>query len=93
MAAVMCGQKEEKKKKPKMVDSINDLPTLTQLKKLYLDNNGEILHEGTMGSMDQIETLQLRFTALASLPNDFFNMSNIKRLSLKWTTSFINFKI
>jgi disease resistance protein RPS2 len=68
---------------PKMVASINDLRTLTQLKKLHLDNNGEILCEGTMGSMVQIETLQLRFTALANLPNDFFNMSKIKRLSLK----------
>jgi hypothetical protein len=28
---------------------INDLHTLTQLKKLYLDNNGEIISEGTMG--------------------------------------------
>jgi Leucine-rich repeat (LRR) protein len=70
------------KKCTKMVASINDLHTLTQLKKLYVDNNGEIIREGTMGSMDHIETLQLRFTALANLPNDFYDMSEIKRLSL-----------
>jgi hypothetical protein len=36
-----------------------------------------------MGSMDKIEKIQLRFTGLANLPNDFINMSEIKRFSLK----------
>ena len=44
--------KLEPKKRFKKVASIHNLGSLTHLKKLYLQNNGQTLQEGTFGNMD-----------------------------------------
>lgn len=64
--------------------SINDLRSLTQLKTLRLSNNGaEAISEETLGSMLQMETLELEDTMMISLPRDMVNMSKLQRLRLK----------
>jgi disease resistance protein RPS2 len=62
--------------------SINDLGCLTQLKRLRLDNEAETISEGTLGSMVQMDTLELFDRTMTSLPTDMMNMSKLKRLRL-----------
>jgi len=63
--------------------SITNLSTLTQLKVLRVQNNGETISGGTFGSMLQMETLRLRLTLMTDLPDDIFNMSKLRRFTLK----------
>ncbi|GLJ28457.1 hypothetical protein SUGI_0559840 [Cryptomeria japonica] len=62
--------------------SINDLCTLNQLKRLGLKNNGERIREGTLGTMNQMESLHLSLTDMESLPHDMTAMSKLRKLCL-----------
>ncbi|XP_057832574.2 probable disease resistance protein At1g61300 [Cryptomeria japonica] len=62
--------------------SLNDLGTLNQLKRLGLTNNGEIIREGTLGSMKQIEALLLDLTDMEKLPSDMNAISKLRKLWL-----------
>ena len=73
-----CARKQSRKK----VALINDLQSLRQLKKLHIDYSGEIIGEGTLGSMEQIETLHLKCKRMESLPDDIIKMSKLRRLLL-----------
>jgi Leucine-rich repeat (LRR) protein len=69
--------------KCKKLASINNLCSLTQLKILFIQNDGETIREGTFGSMTQMEAMELTLTRMASLPHDIVNMSNLRRLRLQ----------
>lgn len=71
-----------KRQSYKEVASIKDLKSLNRLKRLSLQNNGEALHDGTLGGMPQMETLHLTLTNMPSLPPDMSSMSKLRRLSL-----------
>ncbi|GLJ28856.1 hypothetical protein SUGI_0568630 [Cryptomeria japonica] len=62
--------------------SINDLGTLNQLKRLVLTNNGEIVREGLLGTMKQMESLFLDLTDTEKLPHDITAMSILRTLWL-----------
>ncbi|GLJ28854.1 hypothetical protein SUGI_0568580 [Cryptomeria japonica] len=62
--------------------SINDLGTLNQLKWLKLSNKGEIVREGMLGTMKQMETLFLDLTDTEKLPHDMIAMSKLRTLWL-----------
>ncbi|XP_057832592.2 probable disease resistance protein At1g61300 [Cryptomeria japonica] len=62
--------------------SINDLGTLNQLKWLVLTNNGEIVLEGMLGTMKQMESLFLDLTDTEKLPHDMSAMSKLRTLWL-----------
>jgi Leucine-rich repeat (LRR) protein len=63
--------------------SITNLSTLTQLKVLRVQNNGETVSGGTFGSMLQMETLKLQLTLMTDFPEDIFNMSKLRRFTLE----------
>jgi Leucine-rich repeat (LRR) protein len=75
--------KSDKKRRWKKMASITNLSTLTQLKVLRVQNNGETISEGTFGSMLQMETLKLQLTLMTNLPDDIFNMSKLRRFTLE----------
>lgn len=77
-----CNNLWTKRQSYKEVASINDLKSLKCLKRLYLQNNGETLDEGTLKGMPQMETLHLTLTNMQSLPPDMISMSKLRRLSL-----------
>ncbi|GLJ28849.1 hypothetical protein SUGI_0568490 [Cryptomeria japonica] len=62
--------------------SINDLGTLNQLKWLVLANKGEIVREGTLGTMKQMESLFLDLADTEKLPHDMIAMSKLRTLWL-----------
>ncbi|XP_057832571.2 probable disease resistance protein At1g61300 [Cryptomeria japonica] len=62
--------------------SINDLGTLNQLKSLVLTNNGEIIREGMLGTMKQMESLFFDLTDTEKLPHDMTAMSKLRILWL-----------
>ncbi|XP_057824228.2 probable disease resistance protein At4g27220 [Cryptomeria japonica] len=62
--------------------SIADLGTLHRLKRLGLENNGEIIQEGMLGSMKQMESLYLLLTDMERLPQDITSMSKLKKIWL-----------
>ncbi|GLJ28848.1 hypothetical protein SUGI_0568480 [Cryptomeria japonica] len=62
--------------------SLNDLGTLNQLKRLALTNNGEIIREGVLGTMKQMESLFLDLTDMEKLPSDMTAISKLKKLWL-----------
>ncbi|XP_059077147.1 probable disease resistance protein At1g61300 [Cryptomeria japonica] len=62
--------------------SISDLGTLHNLKRLGLENNNEIIREGTLGSMKQMESLYLLLTGMERLPKDITSMSKLRKLWL-----------
>ncbi|GLJ28844.1 hypothetical protein SUGI_0568410 [Cryptomeria japonica] len=62
--------------------SLNDLGTLKQLKRLGLTNNGEIIREGTLGTMKQMDSLYLDLTDIEKLPSDIAAMSKLRTLWL-----------
>jgi len=62
--------------------SIDKLGSLTHLKSLHLDNYGETISEGTVGSMVDMETFELRLTQMASLPHGMFNIPKLRKLKL-----------
>lgn len=66
----------------KKTASINNLASLTQLKTLQLQNNEEIISDGTLGKMTQMNSLTLSLIKLEILPNDIRNMSKLRRLVL-----------
>lgn len=74
-----CGQKKSRKK----VALVNDLHTLTRLKSLYLGSNGEMISEGTLGSMEQMEELSLTCSMMESLPADIIKMSKLRKVELR----------
>lgn len=63
--------------------SLNHLGSLTELKTLGLDNYGEKISEGTLGRMVHMETLELSLTKVERLPDDIFNMSELRKLWLR----------
>ncbi|GLJ27014.1 hypothetical protein SUGI_0529430 [Cryptomeria japonica] len=63
--------------------SISDLGTLNQLKRFGLRNNGEIIREGTLGRMKQMEYLRLALTGMERLPHDMTAMSKLRKLCLE----------
>ena len=78
---------------------INNLACLTKLKSLQLQNNGEIINDGTLGRMTQMNSLTLSLTNMENLPNDMSNMSKLRRLILlecfhvvKMESTFYNFQ-
>lgn len=74
-----CGQKKSRKK----VALVNDLHTLTQLRRLHLGSNGEMISEGTLGSMEQMEELRLACSMMESLPADLIKMSKLRKVRLQ----------
>ncbi|GLJ28852.1 hypothetical protein SUGI_0568530 [Cryptomeria japonica] len=62
--------------------SINDLGTLNQLKWLVLANKGEIVREGMLGTMKQMESLFLDLADTEKLPHDMTAMSKLRILWL-----------
>jgi Leucine-rich repeat (LRR) protein len=63
--------------------SVNHLGSLTQLKTLAFENYGEIVSEGTLGGMVDMETFEFSLTKMERLPADMFNMSKLRKLWLK----------
>ncbi|GLJ28817.1 hypothetical protein SUGI_0568060 [Cryptomeria japonica] len=61
---------------------ISDLCTLNKLKRLGLHNNGEIIQEGMLGTMKQVEYLCMHLTGMESLPQDIISMSKLRKLLL-----------
>jgi disease resistance protein RPS2 len=78
-----CSKVWDKKRRLKKMASITNLSTLTQLKVLRVQNNGETISRETFGSMLQMEALQLQLTLMTDLPDDIFNMSKLRRFSLE----------
>jgi hypothetical protein len=71
------------KKRGQKAASINSLGSLTQLKRLYLDNYGAAISEGTVESMVDLETFALNLTQMTSLPHGMFGMSKLGKLQLQ----------
>lgn len=63
--------------------SVNHLGSLSQLKTLAFENYGEIVSEGTLGGMVDMETFEFSLTKMERLPADMFNMSKLRKLWLK----------
>ena len=55
-----------------------NLESLTQLKALSVQNNGETMNERTLGSMTKMDTLRLILTDMEFLPSDMRNMSMLR---------------
>jgi disease resistance protein RPS2 len=66
----------------KRAASINDLGKLTQLKSLFLDNDGQAISDGTFGNLAHVETLELTLTTMVSLPQDITNMTKLRGFTL-----------
>ncbi|GLJ28801.1 hypothetical protein SUGI_0567790 [Cryptomeria japonica] len=62
--------------------SITDLGSLYQLKRLVLTNNGEIIREGMLGNIKQMQSLFLNLTETEWLPHDMTAMSKLRTLWL-----------
>jgi len=90
--------KTDKHKRYRRASCINSLATLNQLKMLSLTNNGDIINEGTLRSMTQMDTMQITLTNMECLPHDMTNMSKLRRLVLecsclvKLDNNFCNFQ-
>jgi hypothetical protein len=55
---------EKGEHKRKKVASINNLASLKQLTRLHLTNNGDVIREGTLGNMIEMNTLMLELTKM-----------------------------
>ncbi|KAH9292896.1 hypothetical protein KI387_041918 [Taxus chinensis] len=75
-------KKGQNKHKRELLSNINDMAALKQLKRLALENNGEIILPGMLGSMKQIDSMWLHLTNMESLPHDMFSLSKLRRLWL-----------
>lgn len=70
-------------KKRKKVATISSLGSLKQLTRFHLTNNGDVIGEGTLGNMIEMNTLMLQLTKMRSLPSDITNMSKLRRLYME----------
>lgn len=71
------------KQRPQKAASMNSLGSLTHLKRLYLENYGETMSEGMLGSLVDMETLELRLTNMENLPDGIFYISKLRKLHLR----------
>jgi hypothetical protein len=71
------------KKRCQKVASINSLGSLTQLKRLYLDNYEVAIIEGTVESMVDMEKFELTLSQMTSLPHGMFGMSKLRKVQLQ----------
>ena len=71
--------------KGSMIITIKRKLTSTTPKTLCLYNGAASISEGTVGSMVQMETLELEGKMMISLPHGMINMSKW----LKWRTGFV----
>ena len=55
-----------------------NIESLTQIKALLVQNNGETMNERTLGSMTKMDTLWLILTNMKFLPSDMRNMSMLR---------------
>ncbi|GLJ28798.1 hypothetical protein SUGI_0567740 [Cryptomeria japonica] len=62
--------------------SISHLGNLNQLRRLGFQNNGEIIGEGILGTMKQMEYLYFHLTDMESLPHDMTAMAKLRELCL-----------
>ncbi|GLJ28834.1 hypothetical protein SUGI_0568260 [Cryptomeria japonica] len=62
--------------------SISHLGNLNQLRRLGFQNNGEIIGEGFLGTMKQMEYLYFHLTDMESLPHGMTAMAKLRELCL-----------
>jgi len=67
----------------KKLASINNLRSLRKLKILIMQNNGATIHDGTLGNMTEMESMELTLTRMASLPREMINMPKLRELRLQ----------